>query len=226
MAKVTDVLDLALREMNTKEYPPNSNNVKYNTAFYGKEVHGASYPWCCTFVWWVLNKAGVECKKTASCMDLANWFKAKGRFHTKNPKQGDLVFFKFSTNDRWTNHVGIVESVNTNGSISTFEGNTSMKSDDNGGCVMARIRKLNGTIVGFATPDYEKEAKPVERNCYPACLPNFTSLVDALESIGADSSRGMRYKIAEANGITYHATAEDNIHMLKLLKNGALKKPY
>lgn len=46
------VVATALAEVGTKESPKNSNNVKYNTWFYGKEVRGDDYPWCEVFVCW------------------------------------------------------------------------------------------------------------------------------------------------------------------------------
>lgn len=52
-----------------------------------------------------------------------------------------------------------------------------------------------------------------------------TSIVDALKSIGVDSSMDNRKKIAEANGISnYTGTANQNISLLKKLKSGKLKK--
>ena len=47
MATVDDILKTALAEVGVTEYPPNSNNVKYNTAYYGHEVSGSAYPWWC-----------------------------------------------------------------------------------------------------------------------------------------------------------------------------------
>ena len=46
------VVATALAEVGVKESPKNSNKVKYNTWFYGKEVKGSAYPWCMTFVQW------------------------------------------------------------------------------------------------------------------------------------------------------------------------------
>ena len=149
--KANDVLDKALAEVGVKESPPNSNNVKYNTYYYGKPVSGKNYPWCCTFVWWVLSSCGIKVPKTASCMTMANYFKKDGRWHT-TPQPGDLVFFHFKTNNRWTNHVGIVVEVKGN-EIRTVEGNTSINSDDNGGAVM--LRKRSSNIVGYGRPQYD-----------------------------------------------------------------------
>lgn len=158
MPTIKQIVDLAESQVGITEYPPNSNNVKYNTAYYGHEVSGSSYPWCCTFVWWVFAQfEPCLVKKTASCQDLGNWFNSQGRWHS-NPQIGDVVFFHFNTNDRWTNHVGIVKAINGN-AIETIEGNTSVNSDDNGGAVMVRQRSSN--IVGYGRPNYEKSA-PVD----------------------------------------------------------------
>lgn len=46
------VVATALAEVGVKESPKNSNNVKYNTWFYGHSVKGSSYPWCEVFVCW------------------------------------------------------------------------------------------------------------------------------------------------------------------------------
>lgn len=159
MPTVEDILKTAENEIGVTEYPPNSNKVKYNTAYYGSEVSGSAYPWCCVFVWWVFAQYS-PCLvwKTASCSELGNWFKTNSQWYNQ-PKIGDVVFFKFKTNDRWTNHCGIVKSIN--GSIiETIEGNTSVNSDDNGGAVMIRQRTSN--IVGFGRPQYSEEASPVD----------------------------------------------------------------
>lgn len=61
-------------------------------------------------------------------------------------------------------------------------------------------------------------------NYYKKCDSSFTSLVDALKSIGVDSSFQNRKKIAIANGITnYKGYSYQNINLLNLLKSGALK---
>lgn len=155
MPTAQDIIKTALGEVGVTEYPPNSNRCKYNQAFYGSDVSGSQYPWCCAFVWWVFAQYD-PClvKKTASCQDLGNWFNAQGRWHS-NPEIGDVVFFHFSTNDRWTNHVGIVKDIKGN-MIETIEGNTSVSSDDNGGAVMVRQRTSN--IVGYGRPDYSEKA--------------------------------------------------------------------
>ena len=59
---------LAARELGITESPPGSNQVKYNTWYYGQAVSGSAYPWCMVFVQWVFAQAGVSLpSRTASC---------------------------------------------------------------------------------------------------------------------------------------------------------------
>ena len=99
MATVNDILKIAKAEIGVKESPANSNNVKYNTWYYGKSVNGSAYPWCAAFVSWVFSQVdSTLIKKSVSCMDIGNWFKSNNQWKTNNPQPGDVVFFKFNTN--------------------------------------------------------------------------------------------------------------------------------
>ena len=61
---------------------------------------------------------------------------------------------------------------------------------------------------------------------YPPCSPSEVSIADALTKLGADGSYSNRKKIAIINGISdYKGTAQQNIHLLNLLKQGKLIKP-
>lgn len=160
MTKANDILTIARSQLGTKEAPPDSNNVKYNTQFYGRPVYGSKYPWCCAFVWWVFKEAKASAlfydgQKTAFCPTAMNWFKNKGQFVTSGYQEGDVVFFNFTGNPHSEpGHVGIIESVNPDGSLQCIEGNTSMTSQDNGGEVMRRTRKLS-LVVGAGRPAYQ-----------------------------------------------------------------------
>lgn len=151
--KASELVRRAKAEIGVREDPPDSNKVKYNTWYYDQEVGGSRYPWCAAFVSWLYRDCQYLCKKTASCAEMLVWFEKKNQI-VKDPKPGDIVFFKFSTNQRRTNHVGIVESVDGK-SICTIEGNTSLTSNDNGGKVM--LRKRTGGFVAFARPSYQDE---------------------------------------------------------------------
>ena len=150
MITAKDIIDRAQKEVGVFEHPANSNNVKYNTWFYGKEVSGASYPWCAVFISWLFKDTNLV-KKTASCVQMLEWFEANNRIVSR-PQAGDIVFFRYKTNNRRTNHVGLVIGVSGK-QITTIEGNTSTSSNDNGGKVMRRKRTSN--IVGYARPKYD-----------------------------------------------------------------------
>ena len=157
---VKKILEIARKEIGVTEYPANSNKVKYNTAYYGREVFGAAYPWCCAFIWWLFQQAGAKelfygGGKIASCTMLMNYYKKQKQFKASNPLPGDLVFFNFDKNAADAEHIGIVESVN-GGIVITIEGNTGATNDANGGAVMRRERRAS-VILGYATPAYDEE---------------------------------------------------------------------
>ena len=85
MATANELLAIARKQLGICESPPGSNNVRYNTWYYGREVMGSAYPWCMVFVQWVFAQAVVKLPvRTASCGALMNAAKARGR--------GDLQF--------------------------------------------------------------------------------------------------------------------------------------
>lgn len=45
------VMATVQKQIGIYEDKSGSNDVVYNTDFYGQEVSGDDYPWCCTFVW-------------------------------------------------------------------------------------------------------------------------------------------------------------------------------
>jgi hypothetical protein len=153
MKTKADVLRIAAGEIGTKESPAGSNNVKYNTWFYGHEVRGPAYPWCMAFVVWTFWQAGFNLYKTASCSTLVSRYKTvKGKWVTSDFKPGDIAMFDFSGRKSRTQHTGIIEKVNGNW-VTTIEGNTSLTSQDNGGAVMRRVRNIK-YITGACRPGY------------------------------------------------------------------------
>lgn len=160
MSKVSaeKVLDIAKKYISVTEYPPNSNKVIFNTAYYGKEVSGSAYPWCAVFIWYIFKEAGASdlfCGggKYAYTPSIANYYKQRGQSY-QTPKVGDLVLFKFPGSNR-INHIGIVEKVLASNRIQTIEGNTSVGNNANGGAVMRRTRATT-YVSCYCRPDYLK----------------------------------------------------------------------
>jgi len=115
--------------------------------------------WCAMFVSWCADQAGAGdiIPKHAYCPSGANWYRAHGQWHDgiSGIARGDEVYFDFPGLPNRISHTGLVESVNSDGSVNTIEGNTSGViggSQRNGGaCARKRRRDY---IVGFGRPAY------------------------------------------------------------------------
>lgn len=155
MATAEKILEIARSQIGTRESPANSDNVKYNTAYYGREVSG-KYPWCAVFVWWVFREAGAPelyygGGETAYCPTLMSFHKKQ---KVTDYRPGDIVFFNFSGRSS-AGHVGICESWDGT-YITTIDGNTGSASEDNGGAVLRR-RRHKKFIVGAYRPEYQED---------------------------------------------------------------------
>lgn len=132
MSKRNEFVNVARSQIGIKEI--GTNNVKYNTWYYGRVVSGtpgtSEYAWCVTFECWCANKVGILNSLIPKCNNvgvLRDWYKARGLYHLKTsytPKAGDLIIFKNAS------HTGIVERVES-GRIWTIEGNSKDKVSNN-----------------------------------------------------------------------------------------------
>jgi hypothetical protein len=154
-------MSIAASYIGVKESPKGSNNVVFNTHYYGQPVKGAAYPWCMVFVWDCFRMAGMaiifyDGKKVASCTVLMNWAKNKGQWITSGYRRGDVVIFDWERNGRM-DHTGIVEAVSADGkTLTTIEGNTGSDNNSNGGAVMRRERNIK-YVVGAFRPAYKED---------------------------------------------------------------------
>ena len=156
MSTENDILEIARSQIGTKESPAKSDNVKYNTAYYGREVSDGKHPWCAVFVWWVFREAGAPelyygGGETAYCPTLMSFHKNQ---KVTDYRPGDIVFFNFSGRSS-AGHVGICESWDGT-YITTIDGNTGSASEDNGGAVLRR-RRHKKFIVGAYRPEYQED---------------------------------------------------------------------
>ena len=166
MATAEKVLAVACSELGAKESPANSNNVKYNTWYYGREVSGKAYPWCMVFVQWCFAQAGRPLPyRTASCAAMLSWYrKHQPERVVSLPEPRDIIIYNFG-------HTGIVESVAA-GTITAIEGNTSAGesgSQSNGGGVFRRTRK-KALVTAYirAFDDLDKEDCMTGKEIYDA----------------------------------------------------------
>lgn len=167
---LSKVLETARAELSVTEDPPGSNRVKYNTAYYGREVYGKDFPWCVTLQWWIFQEAGERMAffgggKTASCRTLLRWYREQGLTAAKQDIQiGDILIQNFSGKKRDgeldTEHCGlVVDKGPLAGTWYCVEGNTSPGeegSQDNGGCVALKLRSVKN-VVDVCRPQYKPE---------------------------------------------------------------------
>ena len=186
------IMDKAASFIGTVESPPGSNNVIFNTDYYGGAVSGDWYPWCCAFVWDIFRMCGLsglfyDGKKTAYCPTVYNWARQKGLIVPKETaRYGDIVLFDWG-GDGVADHIGLVEDYN-GANYATVEGNTSVSNNSNGGQVMRRTRYA-GQIQAIVRPKYSGSAAgPVNQEFWKA-IGTATSAVDNL------------YVRAEPNGV-------------------------
>lgn len=116
---------LAQREIGVKEEPMGSNDgariKEYRTATAGSGVG----PWCAYFTSWLAKSAGApvgEAGQGFGSVDaLYSWAQRTGKAVQNGPgvkpNPGDLIV--------WDEHIGMVESVDADGTVHTIEGNSS-----------------------------------------------------------------------------------------------------
>ena len=186
------ILDIARPELGVKESPRGSNNVKYNTWYYKREVSGA-YPWCMVFVQWVFDQAGASelvPARTASCGTLMTYARRKDEWVTEGYQPGDVVIYDF-LGGAATDHTGIVESA-TGTTVTAIEGNTSANDASNGGEVCRMTRKL-GTVKGAWRPQYKEDEDDMTRYQKVTDIPDnygWRGVVDDLMTAGVINGDG------------------------------------
>ena len=137
------MVNLARAELakGVRETPDGSNNspdiARYRTATVGA---ASGEPWCAYFVSYIAKMSGAPIGSHGEGMgyvpNIISWAKNTNRFIAASgqARPGDLVLF--------SQHIGIVEGVNKDGSLTTIEGNTSNR--------VARRHHSRSEIVGFA----------------------------------------------------------------------------
>jgi hypothetical protein len=118
------IVQAAEGEVGQAEQPPGSNDSP-RIATYRAAVAGAGVgPWCAQFASWCAKQAGEPLGEAGqgfqSVSAIADWAQRTGRWQPAGsaPQPGDLVVWGGE-------HVGLVESVDPDGSIHTIEGNSS-----------------------------------------------------------------------------------------------------
>ena len=103
-----------------------------------------------------INAIGIIPVKTDGCPRMGDYaIKKKMNVSWANKKVGDIVLFDFNHNGT-SDHIGILEAINKDGTITTIEGNTGSGNDTNGGQVQRRQR-YKSQVNYFIRPKYNKD---------------------------------------------------------------------
>jgi hypothetical protein len=151
MGTIQGMLDEARHYLGVGERTENSNTNVF-TDWYGL----GAMPWCDAFISYVGDKSGngPAIGRFAWTPSHAQWFKSHGQwvYGLSGVRVGDIVFFDWSGTRLIGNidHIGVVESVRSDGTIVTIEGNT-----DN---VVARRVRNSSVVVGYGRPLYSNAA--------------------------------------------------------------------
>lgn len=145
------IVSIAQNEVGVAEAPAGSNDSprirEYRSATAG--ALNTPGPWCSYFTSWVCRNAGVPIGPNGSGLgyvpSVESWGKQTGRWidGSNTPQPGDLTIFE-RNGDGVADHIGIVESVDANGTIHTIEGNSSDR--------VSRRSYSAGSIHGFVRP--------------------------------------------------------------------------
>jgi CHAP domain len=115
----------ARTQVGQAEYPPGSNESPAITEYRGAVQGAVVGPWCADFASWSAAQAGIPLGQNGegfqSVSALWSWAESSGRAvpaSVGTPQAGDLIVWGGE-------HVGIVESVDPDGTIHTIEGNSS-----------------------------------------------------------------------------------------------------
>jgi hypothetical protein len=121
------IVNLVRGEIGVTEQPPGSNEspriAQFRQATAGAPGPG---PWCAYFVSWAAREAGAPIGDAGQGYgrvdDVWAWGERSGKTIPPNdpsrpPQPGDLIV--------WDEHIGVVESVGADGSLTTIEGNSS-----------------------------------------------------------------------------------------------------
>jgi hypothetical protein len=158
------VLAAAESQLGVTEQPPGSNDgpqiATYRSAVAGAQ---AGEPWCAYFASWASAQAGTplgfDGQGIGSVAGITSWAQQTGRYLPAGsvPQAGDLILYG-------DQHVGIVESVNPDGSLTTVEGNYA-----NG---VNRVHRLPSEATGYVRVGDASVSQPeTQTPAYPTYSP-------------------------------------------------------
>lgn len=128
--RAQNAVNVALSQIGTRENGSSNNSAGVNKYRFGK---ANGNPWCASFVSYCYGQGQGNGNKetfgfTESSQEIKNKAIKAGKYSTKNsgykPQVGDVAVWTYS---KYSGHVGIVASVNSDGTFDVIEGNSDDK---------------------------------------------------------------------------------------------------
>lgn len=166
---IQKVLAIAAKEVGVREIGNTNTGRRVREYQDADTLGGTGYPWCASFVSWVLKQAKVEnWLYTASCDFILDWAR-RNNLISKSPQAGDVFLLLSASNPNDAIHTGFVESVEAN-KFTTLEGNTNTDGSANGNGVY-RLKRTNSARYVFVRWGNLIPNSPEEKiQCWPVVI--------------------------------------------------------
>lgn len=125
---------------------------------YGKAFGNAQMTWDLAFILWCAGEAGIPASVIPNYLmyeSLRSYYQSNGLYKVSKshgssyiPKTGDIVFYSLTSSVSSVTHVGLVETVTSNGGFTAVEGDFKSKVD------RATYKYSDKYVIGFASPNY------------------------------------------------------------------------
>ncbi len=157
-ATATAMLNVCRSQLGFREGP--NNDTPYG-AWYGLNHE----PYCAMGLSWAAmrcNALDIMYGRWASCPRWLAAFKAHGQFlpWTATVQPGDIAFFDWTGSHDYPQHVGIVESGDSQTLVTIEFNTTSGAGDQSDGGGVWRRRRNRSTVAGFGRPLYARQSTP------------------------------------------------------------------
>lgn len=158
MSNISRLSEWHRKQIGTSETPPGSNNVIYNTRYYGREVSGDAYPWCMAYIWDGFQQLGLgalfcDGAKTAYCPYVVSWAQRNGRWFGSDYREGDILLYDWDR-DGVADHVGYCLSA-SGSSVVSIEGNAGER--------VSKITRSVSAVMGAYRPEYGEDVTSAEK---------------------------------------------------------------
>jgi hypothetical protein len=142
-------LQIAISQVGKEEVPRGSNWGPTVQGYLNSVGINFAASWCMAFMYWCFNQASTQLGVTNPMIKtggVLNQYTHETLSQVHTPQAGDIFIMDLGNG---LGHTGIVESIATDGTLHTIEGNTNDNGSREGYEVARRTRKAAHPIIGY-----------------------------------------------------------------------------